>query len=142
MSENLDIPVFFPFGQPGSFSDRKPNNTEELVRGLYGDCVEYYEIPQSQTYTEFAAPKSERQKFGAIVFGDVGLSSEDLATLPTQDDLPVNDRRHLLQNSEPAEIELPPPEMTSDLASMLNAFDSEAAGYIRTGKINTNTRGI
>jgi hypothetical protein len=139
--ENPDIPVFFPFGSPGSFLADKPRSTEDMVRKLYGDEVEFCEIPQSVTYTEFAAPSDARAKFGPMVFGDAGLSDEDLALLPTQDDLPQPDRKHLIQNSEPAEDLLPPPEMTQDLASMLAAFDSEAAGYIKSGAINTNTRG-
>ena len=112
-----------------------------MVRKLYGDEVEFREIPQSVTYTEFAAPAADRAKFGPMVFGDAGLSDEDLALLPTQDDLPQPDRKQLIQNTEPAEDLLPPPEMTQDLASMLAAFDSEAAGYIKSGAINTNTRG-
>ena len=137
-----DIPVFFPFGNPGSFLEEEPSSAEDLVRKLYGDDVEFREIPQSVTYTEFAAPTADRAKYGPMIFGDAGLSAEDLATLPTQEDLPQQDRRHLLQNSEPAEDLLPPPEMTQDLASMLASFDSEAAGYIKTGAIKTNTRGI
>ena len=137
----IDMPVFFPFGRPGDFLADKPRSTEDMVRKLYGDEVEFREIPQSVTYTEFAAPAADRAKFGPMVFGDAGLSDEDLALLPTQDDLPQPDRKQLIQNSEPAENLLPPPEMTQDLASMLAAFDSEAAGYIKSGAINTNTRG-
>lgn len=137
----IDMPVFFPFGRPGDFLVDKPRSTEDMVRKLYGDEVEFREIPQSVTYTEFAAPASDRAKFGPMMFGDAGLSDEDLAFLPTLDDLQQPDRRQLIQNSEPAEDLLPPQEMTHDLASMLAAFDSEAAGYIKTGAINTNTRG-
>lgn len=137
----IDMPVFFPFGRPGDFLADKPRSTEDLVRKLYGDEVEFREIPQSVTYTEFAAPAADRSKFGPMVFGDAGLSAEEIALLSTQDDLPQPDRKQLLQNSEPAEDLLPPPEMTQDLASMLAAFDSEAAGYIKSGAINTNTRG-
>ena len=138
----IDMPVFFPFGRPGDFLADKPRSTEDMVRKLYGDEVEFREIPQSVTYTEFAAPADLRAKFGPMMFGDGGLSAEELAVLPTQDDLPQLDRKQLIQNSEPAEDLLPPPEMTQDLASMLAAFDSEAAGYIKSGAINTNTRGI
>ena len=138
----IDMPVFFPFGRPGDFLADKPRSTEDMVRKLYGDDVEFREIPQSVTYTEFAAPADLRAKFGPRMFGDGGLSAEELAVLPTQDDLPQLDRKQLIQNSEPAEDLLPPPEMTQDLASMLAAFDSEAAGYIKSGAINTNTRGI
>lgn len=138
----IDMPVFFPFGRPGDFLADKPRSTEDMVRKLYGDDVEFREIPQSVTYTEFAAPADLRAKFGPMMFGDGGLSAEELAVLPTQDDLPQLDRKQLIQNSEPAEDLLPPPEMTQDLASMLAAFDSEAAGYIKSGAINTNTRGI
>ena len=137
----IDMPVFFPFGRPGDFLADKPRSTEDMVRKLYGDEVEFREIPQSVTYTEFAAPADLRAKFSPMVFGDGGLSVEELAVLPTQDDLPQPDRKQLIQNSEPAEDLLPPPEMTQDLASMLAAFDSEAAGYIKSGAINTNTRG-
>jgi hypothetical protein len=133
--------VFFPFGRPGDFLADKPRSTEDMVRKLYGDDVEFHEIPQSVTYTEFAAPAADRDKFGPMVFGDAVLSAEDLAVMPTQEDLPQSDRKQLIQNSEPAEDLLPPPEMTQDLASMLAAFDSEAAGYIRSGAIRTNTRG-
>jgi hypothetical protein len=141
MTENLDMPVFFPFGRPGDFLADKPRSTEDLVRKLYGDEVEFREIPQSVTYTEFAAPAADRDKFGPMIFGDFSLSPDELAVMPTQDDLPQPDRKQLIQNSEPAEDLLPPPEMTQDLASMLAAFDSEAAGYIRSGAIRTNTRG-
>lgn len=141
MAESDDIPVFFPFGRPGSFLEKGSNSTEDLVRKLYGDDVEFHEIPQTVTYTEFAAPASDRAKFSPMVFGDAVLSDEDLALLPTQDDLAVSDRKQLIQNSEPAEDLLPPPEMTPDIAAALAAFDSEAAGYIRSGIINTNTRG-
>ncbi len=137
----IDMPVFFPFGRPGDFLADKPRSTEDMVRKLYGDEVEFREIPQSVTYTEFAAPADLRAKFGPMVFGDGGLSAEELAVLPTQDDLPQPDRKQLIQNSEPPVDLLPPPEMTQDLASMLAAFDSEAAGYIKSGAINTNTRG-
>lgn len=137
----IDMPVFFPFGRPGDFLADKPRSTEDMVRKLYGDEVEFREIPQSVTYTEFAAPADLRAKFRPMVFGDGGLSAEELAVLPTQDDLPQPDRKQLIQNSEPAEDLLPPPEMTQDLASMLAAFDSEAAGYIKSGAIHTNTRG-
>lgn len=137
----IDMPVFFPFGRPGDFLADKPRSTEDMVRKLYGDEVEFREIPQSVTYTEFAAPADLRAKFRPMAFGDGGLSAEELAVLPTQDDLPQPDRKQLIQNSEPAEDLLPPPEMTQDLASMLAAFDSEAAGYIKSGAINTNTRG-
>ena len=137
----IDMPVFFPFGRPGDFLADKPRSTEDMVRKLYGDEVEFREIPQSVTYTEFAAPAADRSKFCPMIFGDAGLSDEDLALLPTRDDLPQPDRKQLIQNSEPADDLLPPPEMTQDLASMLAAFDSEAAGYIKSGAINTNTRG-
>jgi hypothetical protein len=137
----IDMPVFFPFGRPGDFLVDKPRSTEDLVRKLYGDEVEFREIPRSVTYTEFAAPASDRAKFGPMMFGDAVLSAEDLALLPTQDDLSQPDRKQLIQNSEPAEDLLPPPEMTQDLASRLDAFDSEAAGYIKSGAINTNTKG-
>ena len=137
----IDMQVFFPFGRPGDFLVDKPTSTEDLARKLYGDEVEFYEVPQSFTYTEFAAPADARAKFGPMLFGDDGLSAEELAVLPTQDDLPQPDRKQLIQNSEPAEDLLPPPELTQDLASMLAAFDSEAAGYIKSGAINTNTRG-
>ena len=132
--EEVDIPKFFPFGKPGEFISQ-PTSTEDLVRKLYGDEVEFREIPQSVTYTEFAAPAADRAKFGPMVFGDAGLSDEDLALLPTQDDLPQQDRKQLIQNSEPAEDLLPPPEMTKDLASMLAAFDSEADMYLKSGRL-------
>lgn len=135
MMENPDIPVFFPFGSPGDFLADKPRSTEDMVRKLYGDDVEFHEIPQSVTYTEFAAPAADRAKFGPMVFGDAELSAEDLALLPTQDDLPQADRKQLIQNSEPAEDLLPPPEMTQDLASMLAAFDSEADMYLKSGRL-------
>ena len=137
----IDMPVFFPFGRPGDFLVDKPRSTEDMVRKLYGDDVEFREIPQTVTYTEFAAPADARAKFGPMIFGDPGLSAEELAVLPTQDDLPQPDRKQLIQNSEPAEDLLPPPEMTPDIASMLAAFDSEAAGYIKSGAIRTNTKG-
>lgn len=128
----IDMPVFFSFGRPGDFLADKPRSTEDMVRKLYGDDVEFREIPQSVTYTEFAAPADLRAKFGPMVFGDAGLSAEELAVLPTQDDLAQPDRNQLIQNSEPAEDLLPPPEMTQDLASMLASFDSEAAGHSKT----------
>lgn len=87
----IDMPVFFPFGRPGDFLADKPTCIEDMVRKLYGDDVEF-RVPQSVTYTEFAAPASDRAKFGPMVFGDAGLSAEDLALLPTQDDLPQHDR--------------------------------------------------
>lgn len=132
--EEVDIPMFFPFGKPGEFISR-PTSTEDLVRKLYGDDVEFHEIPQSVTYTEFSAPSDIRAKFGPMVFGDARLSDEDLALLPTQDDLPQQDRNQLIRNSEPAEDLLPPPEMTQDLASMLAAFDSEADMYLKSGRL-------
>ena len=135
MNENLDIPVFFPFGRPGDFLADEPRSAEDMVRKLYGDEVEFREIPQSVTYTEFAAPAADRAKFGPMVFGVAGLSAEDLAVLPTQDDLPQPDRKQLIQSSDPAEDLLPPPEMTRDLASMLAAFDSEADMYLKSGRL-------
>lgn len=135
MMENPDISVFFPFGSPGDFLVDKPRSTEDMVRKLYGDDVEFCEIPQTVTYTEFAAPADARAKFGPMIFGDAGLSPEQLAVLPTQDDLPQLDRKQLIQNSEPAEDLLPPPEMTQDLAAMLAAFDSEADMYMKSGRL-------
>ena len=52
----IDMPVFFPFGRPGAFLADKPRSTEDMMRKLYGDEVEFLEIPQSVNYTEFAAP--------------------------------------------------------------------------------------
>lgn len=135
MAESDDIPVFFPFGRPGDFLEKGPSSTEDMVSKLYGDDVEFHEIPQTVTYTEFAAPADLRAKFSPMVFGDAVLSDEDLALLPTQDDLPQPDRKQLIQNSKPAEDLLPPPEMTQDLASRLAAFDSEADMYLKSGRL-------
>lgn len=132
--EDVEIPRFFPFGKPGNFISQ-PTSTEDLVRKLYGDDVEFCGIPQSVTYTEFAAPADLRAKFRPMVFGDAGLSADELAVLPTQDDLPHSDRKQLIKNPEPAEDLLPPPEMTQDLASMLAAFDSEADMYLKSGRL-------
>ena len=137
-----DIPVFFPHGRPGDFLGSKPMSQEDLIRKLYGDAAEIVEIPQSVTYTEFAAPEDARRGQNAIIMGDTDVSIEDvLQQLPDDLNQPTG-RGMFLQADSISELpDAPPPQMTPDIAAALAAFDSEAAGYIRSGAIRTNTRG-
>ena len=120
----IDMPVFFPFGRPGDFLVDKPRSTEDMVRKLYGDDVEFREIPQSVTYTEFAAPADVRAKFGPMIFGDAGLSAEELAVLPTQEDLPQPDRKQLFPQS--TDQVLTQPTIQAPTAQQVDQWREEA----------------
>ena len=58
----IDMPVFFPFGRPGDFLVNKPRSTEDLVRKLYGDEVEFHEIPQMRFLNPSPTQSSQRQQ--------------------------------------------------------------------------------
>jgi hypothetical protein len=114
---------------------------EDLIRKLYGDAAEIVEIPQSVTYTEFAAPEEARRGQNAIIMGDTDVTIEDvLQQLPDDLNQPTGRGMEIHADSI-SELPDAPPQMTPDIAAALAAFDSEAAGYIRSGAIRTNTRG-